>query len=201
MRWLVASWKWRHSPVKNFIVGSVLQWHVASPLWWRMHIPLVRCDRDMRSTHWWGTSAAQALFRGTSQLSVVVGMDGGIYLKSLAWTVSTSKYCSERIYIFLSVLSSVHVTITVWMLIYHFSLTASSYQRTYIRRHQHNSLYSINNLKQWPGEALRFRHQRHRGRRDRTEHKRKRQWLPCTVTWHSFPWDENTWLSLVWKKE
>ncbi|XP_053181530.1 versican core protein-like [Scomber japonicus] len=54
-------------------------------------------------------------------------------------------------------------------------MNPSSYQRTYIRRHQHNSLYSINNLKQWPGEALRFRHQRHRGRRDRTEHKRKRQ--------------------------
>lgn len=36
----------------NIIVTSVSQWPVASPLWWRMHIPLVRSVRDMRSTRW-----------------------------------------------------------------------------------------------------------------------------------------------------
>ncbi|KAA8592349.1 hypothetical protein FQN60_017804 [Etheostoma spectabile] len=54
-------------------------------------------------------------------------------------------------------------------------LNPSSYQRTFIRRHQHNSLYSINNFKRWPDEAYRVQNQRYRGRRDRTEHKRKRQ--------------------------
>uniref|UniRef100_A0A3Q1ECS5 Versican core protein n=1 Tax=Acanthochromis polyacanthus TaxID=80966 RepID=A0A3Q1ECS5_9TELE len=51
----------------------------------------------------------------------------------------------------------------------------SGYQRTFIRRHQHNSLYSINNFKKWQDEAFRFHHQRYRSRRDRTENKRKRQ--------------------------
>ncbi|XP_041643675.1 serine-rich adhesin for platelets-like isoform X2 [Cheilinus undulatus] len=51
-------------------------------------------------------------------------------------------------------------------------MNPSSYQRTFIRRHQHNSLYSINNFKRWPDEA--FRLQLYRGRRDRTEHWRKR---------------------------
>ncbi|XP_034728144.1 neurocan core protein-like [Etheostoma cragini] len=53
-------------------------------------------------------------------------------------------------------------------------LNPSSYQRTFIRRHQHNGLYSINNFKRWPNEAYRVQNQRYRGRRDRTEHKRKR---------------------------
>ncbi|XP_038560449.1 versican core protein-like [Micropterus salmoides] len=54
-------------------------------------------------------------------------------------------------------------------------MNPSSYQRTFVRRHQHNGLYSINNFKRWPNEAFRFHHQRYRGKRDRTEHKRKRQ--------------------------
>ncbi|XP_056231768.1 versican a [Seriola aureovittata] len=54
-------------------------------------------------------------------------------------------------------------------------MNPSSYQRTFIRRHQHNSLYSINNFQRWPDEAIRFHHQRFRGRRDRTEHRKKRQ--------------------------
>ncbi|XP_035496478.2 serine-rich adhesin for platelets-like [Scophthalmus maximus] len=54
-------------------------------------------------------------------------------------------------------------------------MNPSSYQRTFNRRHQHRSLYSINNFNRWPGEAHTFHHQRYRGRRDRTEHKRKRQ--------------------------
>ncbi|XP_071340242.1 uncharacterized protein [Trachinotus anak] len=54
-------------------------------------------------------------------------------------------------------------------------MNPSSYQRTFIRRHQHNSLYSINNFQRWPDEAIRFHQQRYRGRRDRTEHKQKRQ--------------------------
>ncbi|XP_073321595.1 versican a [Pagrus major] len=53
-------------------------------------------------------------------------------------------------------------------------MNPSGYQRT-IRRHQHNSLYSINNFKGWPEEPVRFQHPLYRGRRDRTEHKRKRQ--------------------------
>ncbi|KAM8760483.1 versican core protein-like [Acanthopagrus latus] len=54
-------------------------------------------------------------------------------------------------------------------------MNPSGYQRTFIRRHQHNSLYSINNFKRWPEEPVRFQHPLYRGRRDRTEHKRKRQ--------------------------
>ncbi|XP_037339199.2 versican core protein-like [Pungitius pungitius] len=54
-------------------------------------------------------------------------------------------------------------------------MNPSSYQRTFIRRHQHNSLYSINNFKRWPDEAFRFQQQRYRGRRARTEHKQERQ--------------------------
>uniref|UniRef100_A0AAQ5XM68 Versican core protein n=1 Tax=Amphiprion ocellaris TaxID=80972 RepID=A0AAQ5XM68_AMPOC len=54
-------------------------------------------------------------------------------------------------------------------------MNPSSYQRTFIRRHQHNSLYSVNNFKKWQDEAFRFHHQRYRSRRDRTENKRKRQ--------------------------
>lgn len=61
-----------------------------------------------------------------------------------------------------------------------------------MRRHQHNSLYSINNFKKWQGEAFRIHQQRYRGRRDRIEHKR-RQWL--------FPWDKNPHVMLVWKEQ
>ncbi|KAM9360648.1 versican a [Symphorus nematophorus] len=53
-------------------------------------------------------------------------------------------------------------------------MNPSAYQRTFIRRHQHNSLYSIHNFKRWPDEAVHFQNQLYRGRRDRTEHKRKR---------------------------
>ncbi|XP_076015938.1 brevican core protein-like [Genypterus blacodes] len=54
-------------------------------------------------------------------------------------------------------------------------MNPSNYQRTFIRRHQqHKSLYSVNNFRR-PEEALRFQHQRHRGKRDRTAHKRKRE--------------------------
>ncbi|KAM9858639.1 versican a [Aulostomus maculatus] len=49
-------------------------------------------------------------------------------------------------------------------------MNPSSYQRTYIRKHHHSSLYSINNFKRWPEDAFRFRY---RGRRDRTETKRR----------------------------
>ncbi|XP_074525831.1 versican a [Halichoeres trimaculatus] len=52
-------------------------------------------------------------------------------------------------------------------------LNPSNYQRTFLRRHQHNSLYSINNFKRWPNEA--FRLQLYRSRRDRTGHKWKRK--------------------------
>ncbi|XP_054630289.1 versican core protein-like [Dunckerocampus dactyliophorus] len=49
----------------------------------------------------------------------------------------------------------------------------SNYQRSFFRKHQHKSLYSINNFKQWPGQAFRLHHQRYRVQRDKTEHKRK----------------------------
>ncbi|KAK9522641.1 hypothetical protein VZT92_019090 [Zoarces viviparus] len=54
-------------------------------------------------------------------------------------------------------------------------MNPSRYQRTYIRRHQHNSLYSINNFKRWPDEAFRLYQKRYWGRRDRTENTLKRQ--------------------------
>ncbi|XP_075955769.1 versican a [Anarhichas minor] len=54
-------------------------------------------------------------------------------------------------------------------------MNPSRYQRTYIRRHQHNSLYSINNFRRWPDEAFRLYQKRYRGRRDRTENTLKRQ--------------------------
>ncbi|XP_029916714.1 versican a [Myripristis murdjan] len=54
-------------------------------------------------------------------------------------------------------------------------MTPSSYQRVFTRRHQHTRLYSINNFNQWPGETIRYHHQRYRGKRDRTVHKLKRQ--------------------------
>ncbi|KAM3867561.1 versican a [Diretmus argenteus] len=54
-------------------------------------------------------------------------------------------------------------------------MNPSSYQRAFTARHQHRSLYSINNFKHWPEEVFRYHHQRYRGRRDRTEHKLRRQ--------------------------
>lgn len=78
------------NPNFHIIVTSVSQWPVTSPLWWRTHALLVGSVRGTRSTLSWGTSVRQALFRGTSQLSVVVGMGDGISLKSLAWIVSTA---------------------------------------------------------------------------------------------------------------
>ncbi|XP_078141292.1 uncharacterized protein LOC139912102 [Centroberyx gerrardi] len=56
-------------------------------------------------------------------------------------------------------------------------MNPSSYQRAFTRRHQHQhtSLYSINNFKRWPEEAVRYHHQLYRGKRDRTGHKLRRQ--------------------------
>lgn len=107
-----------------------------------------------------------------------------------------SKNSIERCSVLLPLYSSLTNTLK---LICNFSLTASSYQRTFIRKHQHSSLYSINNFKRWPDEAIRFHNQRYRGKRDTTEHKQKRQWLPCNMT--QIPREQNTWLMLVWKEE
>ncbi|XP_035761017.1 versican core protein-like isoform X2 [Neolamprologus brichardi] len=52
-------------------------------------------------------------------------------------------------------------------------MNPSSYQRTFIRRHQHNSLYSIHNFNNWQDESFHFRHQLRRGRRHKIEHKWK----------------------------
>ncbi|XP_060927113.1 versican core protein-like [Limanda limanda] len=46
----------------------------------------------------------------------------------------------------------------------------SSYQRSFNRRHHHSSLYSINNFRRLPDEALGFHNQLYRGRRKRTGH-------------------------------
>ncbi|XP_075871202.1 uncharacterized protein LOC142881051 [Nelusetta ayraudi] len=54
-------------------------------------------------------------------------------------------------------------------------LTPSSYQRSYIRKHHHGGLYSVNNFRRWPEEALVFRSPRHRAKRDRTAHRKRRQ--------------------------
>ncbi|XP_034450726.1 versican core protein-like [Hippoglossus hippoglossus] len=51
----------------------------------------------------------------------------------------------------------------------------SSYQRSFHRRHHHSNLYSINNFRRRPDEALGFHTQLYRERRERTEHKLKRQ--------------------------
>ncbi|XP_069565680.1 versican core protein-like [Brachyistius frenatus] len=53
-------------------------------------------------------------------------------------------------------------------------MTSSSYQRTFIRRHQHTNFYSISNFKKRQDENFRFHQQRYRGRRARTEHKWKK---------------------------
>lgn len=106
------SWKYQSdrvfcyckNPNFHIIVTFVSQWPVTSPLWWRTHALLVGSVRDMKSTLSWGTSVRQALFRGTSQLSVVVGMGDGMSLKLPAWIVSTASIqqidvlcCSHRI--------------------------------------------------------------------------------------------------------
>uniref|UniRef100_A0A3P9CBS3 Versican n=2 Tax=Maylandia zebra TaxID=106582 RepID=A0A3P9CBS3_9CICH len=52
-------------------------------------------------------------------------------------------------------------------------MNPSSYQRTFIRRHQHNSLYSIHNFNNWQDESFHFRHQLRPGRRHKIEHKWK----------------------------
>lgn len=36
----------------SVIITSDSQWPVTSPLWWRMHVPLVKSVRGMRSTRW-----------------------------------------------------------------------------------------------------------------------------------------------------
>ncbi|XP_054904713.1 versican core protein-like [Poeciliopsis prolifica] len=54
-------------------------------------------------------------------------------------------------------------------------ISPSSYQRSFMRRHQPHALYSINNFKKWQDETLRHHHQRNWGRRDRTVQKRTKQ--------------------------
>ncbi|XP_036000290.1 versican core protein [Fundulus heteroclitus] len=54
-------------------------------------------------------------------------------------------------------------------------INPSSYQRSFMRRHQPHTLYSVNNFRKWQDETLRHHYQRYRGRRDRTVHKRRKQ--------------------------
>ncbi|XP_055367742.1 versican a [Betta splendens] len=54
-------------------------------------------------------------------------------------------------------------------------MNPSSYQRSFMRRHQHNHHYSINNFRTWPDGTLRFHNQLYRTRRDPTEQKQMRQ--------------------------
>ncbi|MEQ2243159.1 hypothetical protein ILYODFUR_004250 [Ilyodon furcidens] len=53
-------------------------------------------------------------------------------------------------------------------------VSPSSYQRSFIRRHQPHTLYSINNFKKWQDETSGLR-QRYMGMRDRIVHKRRTQ--------------------------
>ncbi|XP_077570496.1 brevican core protein-like [Stigmatopora nigra] len=53
-------------------------------------------------------------------------------------------------------------------------MNPSNYQRSYLRKHQHRNLYSINNFRQWPDQTFHLHYQHYRGRRDELEHKRKR---------------------------
>ncbi|KAM9391486.1 versican a [Pholidichthys leucotaenia] len=50
-------------------------------------------------------------------------------------------------------------------------MNPSSYQRVFIRRHQHKSLYSINNFRSWHHDGYRYHHQRYRGRDTSDGHK------------------------------
>ncbi|KAM6930912.1 versican a [Xenentodon cancila] len=52
-------------------------------------------------------------------------------------------------------------------------ITPSTYQRSFMRRHQHNSLYSVNNFKTLQDNTYLINQQRYRGRRDKSHHKRK----------------------------
>ncbi|XP_024908576.1 versican core protein-like [Cynoglossus semilaevis] len=52
-------------------------------------------------------------------------------------------------------------------------ITPSSYQRPFVRRHEHRSLYSVNNFKR-PEDAINYHPQRYRGRREWTGHKQRK---------------------------
>ncbi|KAK7933716.1 hypothetical protein WMY93_004612 [Mugilogobius chulae] len=54
-------------------------------------------------------------------------------------------------------------------------INPSIYQKAYYRRHQHKSLYSINNFRRRPDELTRFQYPLYRTRRDRTEQRKKRR--------------------------
>lgn len=70
-------------------------------------------------------------------------------------------------------------------------LTASNYQRLYIRKHHHSRLYRINNFQRWPDEAVLFHGQLYRGKRDKPAQRWKKQWLQR-------PENKKMWLTLVW---
>ncbi|XP_061906911.1 versican core protein-like isoform X2 [Entelurus aequoreus] len=53
-------------------------------------------------------------------------------------------------------------------------INPSNYQRSFMRKHQHKRLYSVNNFNQRPEQAFSLYHQRYRARRDTSEHKRRR---------------------------
>ncbi|XP_077457335.1 versican a [Stigmatopora argus] len=42
-------------------------------------------------------------------------------------------------------------------------MNPSNYQRSYLRKHQHRNLYSINNFRQWPDQAFHLHYQHYRG--------------------------------------
>ncbi|XP_072289976.1 versican a [Eucyclogobius newberryi] len=54
-------------------------------------------------------------------------------------------------------------------------INPSVYQKAYYRRHQHKSLYSINNFKHRPDELARFQFPLYRTRRDRNERQNKKR--------------------------
>lgn len=156
----------------SYEVASAPQWHAASLLWWKTHGPLGGNVNAMRSTRWWGTSAAWDTFRGTTQPSVVGATDTGTFPKSPARTVSKAKG-------FIRIQSEV---LELTFHIFFFFIAASNYQRSFFRKHHHTRVYSITHFRQWPDQQdFRLHHQRYRGRRDKPEHKRKRMWLPMWI--------------------
>ncbi|XP_072243162.1 versican a [Leuresthes tenuis] len=53
-------------------------------------------------------------------------------------------------------------------------INPSNYLKTFMRRHQHNGHHRVNDFKKWQDESFRLHNQRYRGRREKTEHKRRR---------------------------
>lgn len=149
------------------ILAACLQWPAANRPWWRTRAPLVRSASATKSTLWWGTSVREDSSSGTFPPSVAAATDAGTCQRSPAWLVSAP----NPSHVGKSLLPANVLTaksLSSW--------AASIYQRSYIRKHHHGSLYSVNNFRRRPEDAIVFRPPRHRAKRDRATHRRRRQW-------------------------